>query len=77
MRILSMIKSGNLKSGDKLPTGGVPIISIFEGITSTGSQFEARAAVELDLVLMERASFNFYDDPVGFRLMDLEFHFFL
>ena len=53
-------------------------------------QFEARAAVELDLVRLcvERADnkqcerivslgadgHNFYDDPIGFRLMDLEFH---
>ena len=53
-------------------------------------QFEARAAVELDLVRLcvERADdkqcerivslgadgHNFYDDPVGFRLMDVEFH---
>ena len=135
-RILSMIKSGNLKAGDKLPTekqmcvalgisrpplrealkaltlmrilesrqGGrytvtdlspsrlVTPFNLFLSVPEKDlrKQFEARAAVELDLVRLcvERADdkqcerivslgadgHNFYDDPVGFRLMDVEFH---
>ena len=136
MRILSMIKSGNLKAGDKLPTEkqmcvalGIsrpPLREALKALTLMGilesrqggrytitdlspsrlvtpfnlllsvpeedlrKQFEARAAVELDLVRLcvERADnkqcerivslgadgHKFYDDPIGFRLIDLEFH---
>ena len=136
MRILSLIKSGNMKSGDKLPTEkqmcvalGIsrpPLREALKALTLMGilesrqggrytitdlspsrlvtpfnlflsvpeedlrKQFEARATVELDLVRLcvvrannkqcERIvslgadGHNFYDDPIGFRLMDLEFH---
>ena len=135
-RILSMIKSGNLKAGDKLPTEkqmcvalGIsrsPLREALKALTLMGilesrqggrytvtdlspnrlvtpfnvllsvadedlhMQFEARAVVELELVrfCVERANdeqrarivslgadgHNFYHDPVGFRLMDAEYH---
>ena len=135
-RILAMIKSGNLKSGDKLPTeqqmclafgisrpplrealkaltligvlksrqGGRYLITDltpsrlltpFNVLLSVGEhdlhvQFEARSVIELELVRFctERASAKqrarivalakdghaFHDDPVGFRLLDLEYH---
>jgi GntR family transcriptional repressor for pyruvate dehydrogenase complex len=135
-RILAMIKSGNLKSGDKLPTEqqmclafGIsrpPLREALKALTLIGVlksrqggrylitdltpsrlvtpfnvllsvaehdlqvQFEARAVIELELVRFctERASDEqrarimelardghaFRDDPVGFRLLDVEFH---
>ncbi len=135
-RILAMIKSGNLKSGDKLPTeqqmclafgisrpplrealkslaligvlnsrqGGRYVITDltpsrlvtpFNVMLSVAEhdlkvQFEARAVIELELVRFctERASKEqrerimelardghaFRDDPVGFRLLDVEYH---
>ncbi len=135
-RILTMIKSGNLKAGDKMPTEqqmcvalGIsrpPLREALKALTLMGilesrqggrytvtdlsptrlvtpfnvmlsvadndlhMQFEARAVVELELVrfCVERATdeqrarivslgvdgHNFYDDPIGFRLLDAEFH---
>ncbi len=135
-RFLAMIKSGNLRSGDRLPTeqqmtiafgisrpplrealkaltlmgvlesrqGGrytvtdlspSRLVAPFNVMLSVGDydvheHFEARALVELDLVARaaERATPDqrkrilqhavdgraFYDDPVAFRLLDLEFH---
>ena len=135
-RILAMIKSGNLKAGDKLPTEkqmcvalGIsrpPLREALKALTLMGilesrqggrymvtdlsptrlvtpfnvllsvadgdidQQFEARMAVELELVRLcvERASDeqcerilflandgdNFCKDPVGFRLLDGEYH---
>ncbi len=135
-RILAMIKSGNLKSGDKLPTEqqmclafGIsrpPLREALKALTLIGVlksrqggrylvtdltpsrlvtpfnvllsvaehdlhvQFESRAVIELELVRFctERASvkqrarimalaqdgYAFQDDPVGFRLLDLEYH---
>lgn len=135
-RIITMIKSGNLKAGDKLPTEqqmclalGIsrpPLREALKALTLMGilesrqggrymvtdlsptrlvtpfnvllsvsdddlkTQFEARAVVELKLVrfCVERASdkqrariaslgvdgHNFYRDPVGFRLLDVEYH---
>lgn len=135
-RILAMIKSGNLKSGDKLPTEqqmclafGIsrpPLREALKALTLIGVlksrqggrylvtdltpsrlvtpfnvllsvaehdlhvQFEARAVIELELVRLctERASdkqrerivslandgYAFEEDPVGFRLLDLEYH---
>ena len=135
-RILAMIKSGNLKSGDRLPTEqqmclafGIsrpPLREALKALTLIGIlesrqggrymvtdlspsrlvtpfnvllsvadhdlmvQFEARAVVELELVRFctERASEEqrarilslakdgraFYNDPVGFRLLDAEYH---
>lgn len=135
-RILNMIKSGNLKAGDKLPTEqqmclalGIsrpPLREALKALTLIGIlesrqggrymvtdlspsrlvtpfnvllsvadhdlmvQFEARAVVELELVRFctERASEEqrarilslakdgraFYKDPVGFRLLDAEYH---
>ena len=135
-RILSMIKSGNLKSADQLPTeqqmcaafgisrptlrealkaltlmgvlesrqGGRYTVSdlsanrliapfnIMLSIPDYDVQkhFEARLVVDLELVRLcaERASAEvceriallarngdkFYDNPVGFRLLDIEFH---
>jgi len=135
-RILAMIKSGNLKAGDKLPTeqqmclvfgisrpplrealkaltlmgilesrqGGrymvtdlspTRLVTPFNVLLSVADhdlqvQFEARAVVELELVrfCVERANneqrtriqnlakdgHNFFDDPVGFRLSDVEYH---
>lgn len=135
-RILSMIKSGNLKAGDKLPTekqiclalgisrpplrealkaltlmgileskqGGrymvtdlspARLVTPFNVLFSAGTddlnmQSEARASVELNLVRLcvERATdkqrerilflakdgLKFLTDPIGFRLLDAEFH---
>ena len=135
-RILAMIKSGNLKAGDRLPTekqmclafgisrpplrealkalslmgilesrqGGrymvtdlspTRLVTPFNILLSVADhdlqvQFEARAAVELELVRLcvERANdeqrarilslakdgHTFYEDPVGFRLLDVEYH---
>ncbi len=135
-RILTMIKSGNLKAGDKLPTeqqmclafgisrpplrealkalslmgvlesrqGGrymvtdlspTRLVTPFNILMSVSDddlhvQFEARAVVELELVrfCVERANDEqraridalardgrtFYDDPIGFRLLDAEYH---
>jgi GntR family transcriptional repressor for pyruvate dehydrogenase complex len=135
-RIFSMIKSGNLKAGDKLPTEkqmcvalGIsrpPLREALKALTLMGilesrqggrytvtdlsptrlvtpfnvflsvpdedlrKQFEARAVVELELVrfCVERANdeqcarivslgadgHNFYHYPVGFRLLDAEYH---
>jgi GntR family transcriptional repressor for pyruvate dehydrogenase complex len=135
-RILSMIKSGNLKSGDRLPTeqqmgiafgisrpplrealkaltlmgvlesrqGGrytvtdlspSRLVAPFNVMLSVGDydvneHFEARAVVELELIrlgttratpeqrarIMQHAVDGkaFYDDPVAFRLLDIEFH---
>lgn len=135
-RILAMIKSGNLKSGDKLPTEqqmclafGIsrpPLREALKALTLIGVlksrqggrylitdltpsrlitpfnvllsvaehdlqvQFEARSVIELELVrlcvlrasaaqrarIMElaRDGYTFQDDPVGFRLLDVEYH---
>ncbi|MGR3291117.1 MAG: FadR/GntR family transcriptional regulator [Paracoccaceae bacterium] len=135
-RILAMIKSGNLKSGDKLPTEqqmclafGIsrpPLREALKALTLIGIlesrqggrytvtdlspsrlvipfnvllsvadhdlqvQFEARAVVELELVRFctERSNDEqrarilslaidgraFFQDPVGFRLLDAEYH---
>lgn len=135
-RILAMIKSGNLKAGDKLPTEkqmclalGIsrpPLREALKALTLMGilesrqggrymvtdlsptrlvtpfnvllsvadadlhQQFEARAAVELELVRLcveratdeQRARIMFLakdgaksiDDPIGFRLLDAEYH---
>ena len=135
-RILAMIKSGNLKAGDRLPTeqqmflafgisrpplrealkaltlmgilesrqGGrymvtdlspTRLVTPFNVLLSVSDddlqvQFEARAVVELELVrfCVERANdeqrarivslandgHTFYKDPVGFRLLDAEYH---
>lgn len=135
-RVLAMIKSGNLKSGDRLPTEqqmclafGIsrpPLREALKALTLIGilesrqggrymvtdlspsrlvtpfnvllsvadhdlqAQFEARMVVELELVRFcaERASdeqrarilslaedgLAFYEDPVGFRLLDAEYH---
>jgi DNA-binding FadR family transcriptional regulator len=135
-RILGMIKSGNLKAGDRLPTEqqmgiafGIsrpPLREALKALTVMGvlesrqggrytvtdlspsrlvapfnvmlsvadydvdEHFEARAVVDLELVRLcaERASPEqkarisklavdgraFYDDPVGFRLLDIEYH---
>lgn len=135
-RILAMIKSGNLKAGDRMPTEqqmclafGIsrpPLREALKALTLMGIiesrqggrymvtdlsptrlmtpfnvllsvpdhdiqvQFEARAVVELELVrfCVERANDEqrarilalakdgrtFYKDPVGFRLLDAEYH---
>lgn len=135
-RILSLVKSGNLKAGDRLPTehqmaialgisrpalrealkalivlgvlesrqgGRYMVTDLSPGRLSTPLQFlmfvkdydvavhfEARAAVDLELVRLanERASDDerrrivalaedgsaFVSDPVGFRVLDFEFH---
>jgi GntR family transcriptional repressor for pyruvate dehydrogenase complex len=135
-RILSMIKSGNLRPADRLPTeaqmgiafgisrpplrealkaltlmgvlesrqGGrytvtdlspSRLVAPFNAMLSTGDydvgeHFEARAVVDLELVRLctERATSEqrqrihqhavdgkaFYNDPVAFRLLDIEFH---
>ncbi|NKB28921.1 MAG: FCD domain-containing protein [Rhodobacteraceae bacterium] len=135
-RILAMIKSGNLKAEDRLPTEqqmclafGIsrpPLREALKALTLMGIlesrqggrymvtdlsptrlvtpfnvllsvpdhdiqvQFEARAVVELELVrfCVERANDEqrarilalakdgrtFYEDPVGFRLLDAEYH---
>jgi GntR family transcriptional repressor for pyruvate dehydrogenase complex len=135
-RILAMIKSGNLKAGDKMPTEqqmcvalGIsrpPLREALKALTLMGilesrqggrytvtdlsptrlvtpfnvllsvsdddihTQFEARAVVELELVRFcaERASDEqcerikslgvdgrgFTEDPIGFRLLDAEYH---
>ena len=135
-RILAMIKSGNLKANDKLPTEqqmclafGIsrpPLREALKALTMMGIlesrqggrymvtdlsptrlvtpfnvllsvadddlhvQFEARAVVELELVrfCVERANdeqrarilslakvgHTFYKDPIGFRLLDAEYH---
>ncbi len=135
-RILTMIKSGNLKAGDKLPTeqqmclalriSRPPLREALKALTLMGilesrqggrytvtdlsptrlvtpfnillsvadedlhKQFEARVVVELELVRLcvERASDaqrarivslgidgrNFHNDPIGFRLLDAEYH---
>ncbi|UJQ94287.1 FadR/GntR family transcriptional regulator [Mariluticola halotolerans] len=135
-RIMAMIKSGNLKSGDRLPTEqqmgiafGIsrpPLREALKALTLMGvlesrqggrysvtdlspsrlvapfnvmlsvaeydvhEHFEARALVDLELVRLstERASPEmrqrilklardgraFHDDPVAFRLLDIEFH---
>jgi GntR family transcriptional repressor for pyruvate dehydrogenase complex len=135
-RIMAMIKSGNLKSGDRLPTEqqmciafGIsrpPLREALKALTLMGVlssrqggrytitdlspsrlvapfnvmlsannydvqvHFEARAVVDLELVRLctERANSEtrdriltlareghaFYDDPVAFRLLDIEFH---
>lgn len=135
-RIMAMIKSGNLKSGDRLPTEqqmgiafGIsrpPLREALKALTLMGvlesrqggrytvtdlspsrliapfnvmlsvkqydvhKHFEARAVVDLELIRFctERASPEmrnrildlardgraFHDDPVAFRLLDIEFH---
>lgn len=135
-RIMAMIKSGNLKSGDRLPTeqqmciafsiSRPPLREALKALTLMGvlesrqggrytvtdlspsrliapfnimlsvteydvnEHFEARAVVDLELVRMctEQASDDirqhilrlardgraFHDDPVAFRLLDIEFH---
>ena len=135
-RILGMIKSGNLKAGDRLPTEqqmGIafaisrpPLREALKALTLMGvlesrqggrytvtdlspsrlvapfnvmlsvadydvhEHFEARAVVDLELVRLcaERATAEqrqrilklavdgraFHDDPVAFRLLDIEFH---
>ncbi|MDB5542783.1 MAG: hypothetical protein JWQ89_4510 [Devosia sp.] len=135
-RIMSMIKSGNLRTGDRLPTEaqmtiafGIsrpPLREALKALTLMGllesrqggrytvtdlspsrlvapfnlmlsmsdydvyEQFEARALVDIELVRLctERASPEarqrilklavdgraFHDDPVAFRLLDIEFH---
>ncbi|NOZ33032.1 MAG: FadR family transcriptional regulator [Alphaproteobacteria bacterium] len=135
-RILEMIKSGNLKSGDRLPTEqqmriafGIsrpPLREALKALTIMGvlesrqggrytvtdlspsrlvapfnvmlsvaeydvqEHFEARTVVDLELVrlctklasaehrqrIMKLAvdGHAFYDDPVAFRLLDVEFH---
>jgi GntR family transcriptional regulator, transcriptional repressor for pyruvate dehydrogenase complex len=135
-RIMAMIKSGNLKSGDRLPTeqqmgiafgisrpplrealkaltlmgvlesrqGGrytvtdlsptrlvAPFNAMFAGAElDVHEHFEARVVVDLQLVRLctERATAEqrhrimtlavdgraFHDDPVAFRLLDIEFH---
>jgi DNA-binding FadR family transcriptional regulator len=135
-RIMSMIKSGNLKSGDRLPTEqqmgiafGIsrpPLREALKALTLMGvlasrqggrytvtdlspsrmattlnnmlsvtdytvdRQFEARTVVDLELVRFctQRASVDlrqrimklaidghaFENDPVAFRLLDIEFH---
>ena len=135
-RILAMIKSGNLKSGDRLPTEqqmgiafGIsrpPLREALKALTLMGvlesrqggrytvtdlspsrlvapfnvmlaiadydvhEHFEARAVVDLELVRLcaERARPEqrqrilalavdgraFHEDPVAFRLLDIEFH---
>jgi GntR family transcriptional repressor for pyruvate dehydrogenase complex len=135
-RIMSMIRSGNLKSGDRLPTEqqmgiafGIsrpPLREALKALTLMGvlasrqggrytvtdlspsrmattlnimlsvtdytvdRQFEARTVVELELVRFctQRASIDlrqrimtlaidghaFENDPVAFRLLDIEFH---
>jgi GntR family transcriptional repressor for pyruvate dehydrogenase complex len=135
-RIMAMIKSGNLKSGDRLPTEqqmtiafGIsrpPLREALKALTLMGvlasrqggrytvtdlspsrlvapfntmlsvadydvhQQFEARTVVDLELVRLcvERATpelrqrihklavdgIAFEDDPVAFRLLDIEFH---
>jgi len=135
-RIMGMIKSGNLKPGDRLPTEqqmcvafGIsrpPLREALKALTMMGvlgsrqggrytvtdlsasrlvapfnillsvtqykvdEHFEARAVVELELVRLcaDRASDElrnrivdlardgraFHDDPVAFRLLDIEFH---
>jgi GntR family transcriptional repressor for pyruvate dehydrogenase complex len=135
-RILTMIKSGNLKAGDRLPTekqmclafgisrpplrealkslvligilesrqGGrymvtdlspSRLVTPFSVLLSVAdhdilAQFEARAVVELELVRLctERANderrarilslakdgYAFIADPIGFRLLDAEYH---
>ncbi|MDR3471355.1 MAG: FCD domain-containing protein [Devosia sp.] len=135
-RILAMIKSGNLKSGDRLPTeaqmgiafgisrpplrealkaltlmgvlesrqGGrymvtdlspARLVAPFNVMLSTGDydvheHFAARALVDLELIrlcalnataeqrqrILKHAVDGraFFDDPVAFRLLDIEFH---
>jgi len=135
-RIMGMIKSGNLKSGDRLPTEaqmtiafGIsrpPLREALKALTLMGvlssrqggrytvtdlspsrlvapfntmlsvadydvhQQFEARSVVDLELVRLaaERGSREqlarihklavdgraFHEDPVAFRLLDIEFH---
>lgn len=135
-RIMGMIKSGNLKSGDRLPTEaqmtiafGIsrpPLREALKALTLMGvlssrqggrytvtdlspsrlvapfntmlsvadydvhQQFEARSVVDLELVRLavERGSREqllrihklavdgraFHEDPVAFRLIDIEFH---
>lgn len=135
-RILTMIKTGNLKAGDKMPTeqqmclalgisrpplrealkaltlmgilesrqGGrytvtdlspTRLVTPFNVLMSVGDydikvQFEARAVVELELVRfcteraddthcarilgLARDGLAFHKDPVGFRLLDAEYH---
>jgi GntR family transcriptional repressor for pyruvate dehydrogenase complex len=135
-RIMAMIKSGNLKAGDRLPTeqqmgiafgisrpplrealkaltlmgvlesrqGGrytvtdlspSRLVAQFNVMLSVGDydvheHFEARAVVDLELVRLctERASSEqrqrilklavdgraFHEDPVAFRLLDIEYH---
>jgi DNA-binding FadR family transcriptional regulator len=135
-RVMAMIKSGNLKSGDRLPTEqqmgiafGIsrpPLREALKALTLMGvlesrqggrytitdlspsrlvapfnvmlavadydvnEQFEARSVVDLELVRLctQRASAEerqrihklavdgraFHQDPVAFRLLDIEFH---
>jgi GntR family transcriptional regulator, L-lactate dehydrogenase operon regulator len=135
-RIMGMIKSGNLKSGDQLPTEqqmcvafGIsrpPLREALKALTMMGvlgsrqggrytvtdlsasrlvepfnmllsathykvhEHFEARAVVDLELVRLctlrasdemrarivklARDGRAFHDDPVAFRLLDIEFH---
>jgi GntR family transcriptional regulator, transcriptional repressor for pyruvate dehydrogenase complex len=135
-RILAMLRSGNLKAGDKLPTEaqmgrafGIsrpPLREALKALTLMGVlesrqggrytvtdlspsrlvtpfnlmlsvsdhdirvQSEARAVVELELVrfcteraddahcarilALARDGHAFHDDPVGFRLLDVEYH---
>lgn len=135
-RILSLIRSGNLKSGDRLPTEAEmtialqisrpPLREALKALTLMGvlesrqggrytitdlspsrlvtpfnimlsgkeydaaRHYEARAAVDLELVRLScaraseeqrahilrlaRDGMTFCDDPVGFRVLDFEFH---
>ena len=135
-RILALVKSGNLKSGDRLPTEqqmavalgisrpalrealkALTVLGVLESrqggrytVTDlspsrlvaplqflmfvksydVGAHFEARAAVDLDLVRLAAARATdaerrrrarlaedgraFVSDPVGFRVLDFEFH---
>ena len=92
MRILESRQGGRYTVTDLSPSRLVTPFNLFLSVPEKDlrKQFEARAAVELDLVRLcvERADdkqcerivslgadgHNFYDDPVGFRLMDVEFH---
>jgi GntR family transcriptional repressor for pyruvate dehydrogenase complex len=135
-RILALVKSGNLKSGDRLPTEqqmavalgisrpalrealkALTVLGVLESrqggrytVTDlspsrlvaplqflmfvksydVGAHFEARAAVDLELVRLAAARATdaerrkiarlaedgraFVSDPVGFRVLDFEFH---
>jgi len=81
-----MIKSGNLKSGDKLPTEqqmclafGIsrpPLREALKALTLIGvlkSRQGGRYLVT-DLTPLANDGYAFEEDPVGFRLLDLEYH---